>query len=639
VLVALAAAPTRLPEELVQLPDPEPFDPCKPPAATGPAFLLPYRRPVETAEVEVVAGSDDPIESGPRRLRLACVRLRPPILLRLGVSLRYEQQWNVLGVHLGDLSSTLSLAPGEKLTLEFQTSQRRVLEQNTVDSAEEMTSLESTTADKEVINAARSSTKTEGWHIDGNASISLGKIATLGIAGGGQGSVQSVAQSSVQHIAEATRKSAHSLKTLHKIEVRGVSETFVQNRMTRTIQNPYPDRTLSINVFQLVRRFGVETRFAEVRRLMTVSFDGLDFDADFVIANADFLRQTLLDTALIDELPAALAGAKPQPAAVRRSTEAALLALDLLFDEPDIFHVTEIEVTEVTEDTPIPHVAEVNPNPPRTSFDQKRFGEHSGLEEGIRNNLGVIFTTINFFFATYQRMKANRTLPDHALSLALALANGVKAAWDKIGTAEEAVTQGNLRSVLAPDDFSEVFRRLSGFLALVAGTISASDGADAVAQRLDNEYALKRLLDHLACNRHFYTQQYLAYLTSTTNNQAIVDLVEDVINRAKMTEEQRVGLRTLFDTHRAFIDRQQVHVESIIGLRLPPPRTGASASFAMFDPGKIDPIVDPELELPTDGVHLEVAQGRCELPNVPDTQRTEVDMSIKDAHFHLDASG
>jgi hypothetical protein len=672
----IAAAEATVPEGPSPVSEPQPFDPCKAPEARPVVFVLPYRRPMALESFEVPPG--DPVEQNQLPpLRLACVRVKPPVDLLLGLSLLFEQSWAVVGIFLGDLSSTMSLAPGERLTLEFQSSQRRLLDQTTVDSAEELTSLESTTADKDVLNAARSSTRTEGWHVDGSGSVSLGSIASLGVAGGAQGSVQDVAQGSIQHVTEATRKSAHSLKTLHKIEVRGVTETFIQNRMTRTIKNPFPDRTLSLNVFQLVRHYAIETRLAEIRLLLTVRFDGLDFDAGFVIANTDFLQETLLDTAFIDEFPLAFAGAKPLPAAVVRANEAAQLALELLFDEPNIFDILPF-VNQRTN-------ASVDPNLPATSFNEAiniRPGQppgeiidplsgriaSSGLDESLQKNLGVIFTILNFFFAAYQKLKRDpdpQRLPNHALALATALKNGLKQKWEAFITITETTNNSaQLRDALDPLDFTEIFRRLSGFLAMVeqmvapsapepaaspsegaapaAGTIGAAAGGSESA-REDQRFALQRLLAHLNCNSHFYTQRYLAHIARKTNNQAIVDFVEEVIDRAEgLNDQDRSNIRTLFDIQAAFVDRQQILVPSIRALtedevgRFIASSRGEHVSPFHF--GDIVPTVEPELELPTDGIHLEVAEGLCKLTGLPQGGQQEVQLSVQGAQLKVETS-
>jgi hypothetical protein len=108
------------------------------------------------------------------RRKIACVSVIPPQGQNVpqlpsyyfGVDLLFEQIWNLLELRIGDLLSTMSLAPSEQLTLEFQSSQRRVLDKDTVDSTEEMNSTENTTIDKEAVNVTSSSSQTNNWYVD-----------------------------------------------------------------------------------------------------------------------------------------------------------------------------------------------------------------------------------------------------------------------------------------------------------------------------------------------------------------------------------------------------------------------------------------------------------------------------------------
>jgi hypothetical protein len=229
------------------------FPACSAPETrTAPQFILPYRRPW-TFYPLYIKRLDDVRRPN---LEFACVKTENPkeFQVYLGYDLRFEQIWNLLGLKIGDLSSTISLAPSERLTIEILNSQRKVLEQTTIDSTEEIISTESSQLDKEVINVARSSSRNNNWRVDGNGSFSLGPVS-LGTSGGISGTFTETSQNSIEQLSEATKKSARNLKTLQKIEVRGVTERFVQNRMTRIIKNPYHDRTLNSQRFPTRKTF------------------------------------------------------------------------------------------------------------------------------------------------------------------------------------------------------------------------------------------------------------------------------------------------------------------------------------------------------------------------------------------------
>ena len=95
---------------------------------------------------------------------LSCTGIRTDgIQVSLALDLLFEQSWQYQSISIADLQTTISLAPGEELTLEFRTSQRKTLEQTTLDSVEQIDSLESTTTDKDIVNVARSASRSNNW--------------------------------------------------------------------------------------------------------------------------------------------------------------------------------------------------------------------------------------------------------------------------------------------------------------------------------------------------------------------------------------------------------------------------------------------------------------------------------------------
>jgi hypothetical protein len=641
---------------------PVPFDPCAPPSQTlGPTFLIPFRRPLfhPALTTTIDLGSDTQINGGLPALRFNCTILTGAAL-SLALDLHFNQEWNLLQLAIGDLSSTISLAPSEQLTLEFQTSQRRVLEQTRVDSAEEMNSTESTTVDKEVLNTVQSASKTSNWHVDGSAQYSNSGF-TASVQSGYSESTTHAAQTTIDHLSESTKKAAHNLKTLHKIEVRGVSERFVSNRMTRIIKNPYLDRTLSLNVFQLLKLFSVQTELVELRPALIIDVKGLLFNRDFVAANTDFLVKSLLDPALIDDLPNALIGTNPLPARdLEQARAAAKSALHYLYDEPNIFDLPD----NLSQDKNVVVLdfaaggAEVlsGPNLPVVSIDGGRhygtpnppieggLGQRSGFAAALRSQMGAAFAYLVFFQKVYRDMASNaQILNENAIKLAGALADRVGPLWTKLEGDPQRDT--NLKDVLNNDSLNEVMRRTPGFLAMMSGMVGPLGGTTpeevkAIQEREAAELSLQRLLQHLQCNENYYTQVFLAYRAEETGNQAVVDFVDDVLNRfAHGTSNAgtvRDVINSWFDVRRPFIDKQQMVIPglnaldasevSAVGSEL-----GSPSDFNLAD---IQPVVLPNVQLPADGIHLEVAEGACVLKDAP-VPPCKVDFSLQGATLSI----
>ncbi|TMB99768.1 MAG: hypothetical protein E6J42_02485 [Chloroflexi bacterium] len=633
----LGQLPTAAPSASGPAQDPVALAVCSAPdTRTPPQFLVHLRHPFPMCEFVIGLGDDIDIP----KLRFSCIPVTN-LRLYLGLSVSFEQRWNLLRLAIGDLSSTVGLAPLEKLTLEVQASQRKVLEQSTLDSTDELDSTESTTIDKEVVNVMRASSRTRSWHVDGSGSLSIGtpKLGgSLGIQAGVQESLSQSSQAAIEHISETTKKSAHSLKTIHKLEVRGVTEDFRQSRMTRVVKNPYTDRALSLNVFQLEKHYSVKTAMVELRPALFIDVRGLDFDAHFVASHVDFLRLELLDAPLTEELPLALRGTEPLERSDKASAahDTALLALRFLFDVPNLFKARHVQAgpTDLGD-----------PNAPATSFNANVGGDQDGLDDAARNDVGVVFTALNYFYAVYRELVATNRLDVNAVALAGALATEIKERW--IPMTADVESRGKIRNVLDQGDFTEIFRRITGFLAMVSGMVTplveavAQEEAAARAHRAA-VLALERLLEHVRCNRNYYIQRLLAYLSAKTNAQTIIDFVDEVIERAAtgMAPSTQTALRSVFDHSGAFLDRQQIIVPAFRALTSAQVEEfclALSGQRQPFDLSRIAPAVDA-VEVPADGLHLELAAGACILEGVPPGTNS-AELSLHDGSFKVAVGG
>ncbi len=641
---------------------------CEPPSSrSGPSFELTLRRPILFQPPALLP----PDQLG--QLSIACTPIVtnadgtsiPACTAYYGLDATFAQTWNLTAVTIGDLASTMALAPGEQLTLEFQSSQRKVLEQSTLESTESLSSIESTTADKEAINIARSSSQTEGWHVDTTGTLTCG-YASLSVTGGYSKSVTEANNQAISHIQDRTQHSAQSLKALHKIEVRGVSEGIVQNRMTRTITNPYYDRSVALNVFHLLKHFSVQTALAEQRHAIVLRIDDLAFDGNFVLRNTDFLRANLLDSSLLDDLPVAVQGAKPplQSTALDTAIDTAQRALAYLysppFDDraPDMFNMPDI--------TDEGGSNLISQNEPRTSFEinlqqgavgsgQGRF-QDSGFGRANEEHCAVLLTTLGFFYAVIQEPVPNPDQPgsvvnilqvsDNAVRICTALATSVGDLWNKLFP--DPLKNDNLQHLMDAQRFTEVIRRVPGFLALVSGMLQplldpAKAEQAALADYAQAQFVLQHLLEHLECNRNYYVQRYLRYMAETTANQAIIDLATDALNEVFKNQTTLVQDKLLpntvtigdFDVDRTFIDKREVIIPGFL------PLTSQDIAVVVrelgFDPEQPPPVpLADDLEVACDGIHLEVTPGACPpLQDVPPRPQLVGSISGKDIQVSL----
>jgi hypothetical protein len=140
---------------------------------------------------------------------------------------------------------------------------------------------------------------------------------------------------------------------------------------------------------------------------------------------------------------------------------------------------------------------------------------------------------------------------------------------------------------------------------------------------------LTKLLDHLVCNKNYYLQRFLAYIAAKTANQALVDF----INALVATPGMNMGAEEIkkYDLERAFIDRQDIIIPAFDPVDIGP---GSSANSDPLSGWQPPPPQTVNVDVPSDGIHLEVGAGICLLDDVPPPYST-VDLTVKDASLHV----
>jgi hypothetical protein len=584
-------------DEAQILPECAPFE-----VRTAPTAVIPFRQAVELMPIGVSIG--DPIE-GQSVLELACVQVASPNGLRvsLALDLVLEQVWLFQEALVSDLHSTLSLSPMEEIRLELKATQRKLLQQTVLDEVEEIQSSESTIVDKEVLNVARSSSQTNNWNVDGSGSFSLGGLS-LGVDAGTSETVTQTASSSAEQMHEATQKSSQNLKTLHKVEVVGLSETTTEERVVRRIRNPYRDRSLTVNVFQLLKRYSVKTGLAGLRPVLILGVRHLVMDRHFVLTNVGFLRKHLLDTDLTKELSQALAAVR-LPASTEKQQEARRMAreaMKYLFEVPNIFRA--------------PDSGGVSNNDPDVSYNASiGSGVSSGLTDSVNNTAGVVFTTLNFFYTRFMSLSSTQKEND-ALAMALALAAGVRPSFEAL-----AADADHLKKVFDLTGRTEALRRLPGFLAMVEGMLRplvepAEHEREAAAAAERADFVVNRVIAHLYCHREYYVQRFLHYVATQTDYVTLTEFVRDTIGRLNISVSARNFFLRSFTISRAFIDRSEIVVPAASGVSYKDLVKSAGGNVTDIEV-ELEPIT-AEVDVPFDGVHVELAPGNCVLPDVPE---------------------
>ncbi|MFD2741152.1 hypothetical protein ACFSUD_16350 [Sulfitobacter aestuarii] len=580
-------------------------DPCTGPGPnTGPEAVIPFRRPLPLTRIEFRA--PEPEEQDFTAASSGCFRLRSAKMsVMTALDLEFEQRWWFRAHRRAALATTVSLAPGEQLRLTIETSQRKHFEQKTLDEVEENDTTESTIVDRDVINITRSSTRSKNWTVNGGLSLSIPiKGAEVGLNFGGSvaKSFSETAQSSAEQVREATEKSSATLRSLQRVEVKESVETYEERERSRLIRNPYRDRSISLKVYALAKDFCVEFLLLRTRPMVIFEIDDILFSRAFVLANASFLEQSLQDRRLLLELQEALETATDTAygTALEDVESLSRLALRYLFDVPNIFNVDSISGTDA--------------NPPATSFNAQL--SKDGLNDATENRLGLIFTTLNYYYAIYtNEAPSNDRL---YLSLALSLEAALRPLWMGVEETDQAA------NVLDDSDFTEIFRRLGGFLSLIAGSVRpqlhpADEDRERIEQARRAEFVIGRVVSHLQCHRHYYIGLFLRYNAAMGGGIAFRRMVEDLLGTATQPPGLAAHWAELFSTEELFVSDNQIIV---------PGRCAFDEEITKDVLEESDKVTDftfgllsrSDITAPTDGVHVEPVEGACRLTDVPDAE-------------------
>lgn len=493
---------------------------CEEPKTNEPCVgISSIAQPTETVRFSILLdlpsapGNQEPIQA-----EIACTVVKLTAeRVRQSVEVHFTQEWTLSNCLRGDLARVITLAPSERVRL--SASRRRVgsLQRTTTEATEETLSSEDVSSAKEIYSVSRNSVRSRNWSVDARATIPIyGVEISLGGQIGEQAS--STVNSALNEVTESTQRSSEQLRTSTKVEVKEASETTTAFELGRLLQNPYGDRSIDVYLYEVLKRYCVELHVSGAGVALRIDSLRIVFDQAFLRRNSAFLFDEMLDQDLASEMSVALAAATTSISTSSttvsdRLTSAAQDALYYLFQKPNIFNVKTLSGRDA--------------NLPATTFDARL--RNDGFEDAREEGAPLFFTTLNFFYSIYVDQSPSG---DRAVELALSIYESVGRRWLMLMDADGGGP--DLRELLDENNFTECLRRLSGFAAFVEGAVKPLvSPSELERETLEQERAaqatLKRVVEHLECNRRYYVERFLQYLSTTTRGRALADFVDAVL--------------------------------------------------------------------------------------------------------------
>ena len=241
-----------------------------------------------------------------------------------GVMLTYRQTWEPKDYQVGDLISTVPLAPKEVRRYEAKQVVRRNRLQKELEDIQTSRSSESqdtSRADAEIVRQARNRTSFEQT---ANATINVGMFqGEFGTRFGIEAEKSS--SDTKRNFREAVAKAAEEYKRQRRLEIETTDTTEMENTSGGEISNPNDEITVTYMFYELQRQFLVSERMQSLTPVVLVAREVPspdEVDVDWLLAHDWIIRRVLLDetqNAALNYLSGSIAGDELALEALRES--------------------------------------------------------------------------------------------------------------------------------------------------------------------------------------------------------------------------------------------------------------------------------------------------------------------------------
>lgn len=234
-----------------------------------------------------------------------------------GHLLQFKQEWIPDGYSLGDLLYSLPLAPGQKKNIVVFDWERRESVQN-VQSLDYQDRLYNTLGRDRTINEivtgslreesrGGSSASTKSGSVGlGIGGVIKGIVGIFGGSGGGSSSSSSAWQessrnttaSSLQRLNDRISQSASSARSQRSTVIQTAAQGERYSAQSETIANYNHCHSMTIQYFEVLRHFKVQTRLADVRECLFIPLEISAFNQEKALRWRNLLARNLLDASL-----------------------------------------------------------------------------------------------------------------------------------------------------------------------------------------------------------------------------------------------------------------------------------------------------------------------------------------------------
>lgn len=216
----------------------------------------------------------------------------------------FEQVWEPRGYTRGELINTISLAPGEQLTLEIHS-----WDKSTIKSEEELATetefrVSENLTQRDVLSVARELATEFGGHLNASAEIPIYGVPVQ-FDGGVSSKVNMTLKQNLEQTRERTVQASQTLKTMRKLRIEVAREVGREQKQTHVIANTNRCHSVNCHYFEVMSNYLVTTKLLSLQPCLLFPNPGVKVTPGWVLCHQDALVQVLIDKTFLSGFKAA----------------------------------------------------------------------------------------------------------------------------------------------------------------------------------------------------------------------------------------------------------------------------------------------------------------------------------------------
>jgi hypothetical protein len=208
----------------------------------------------------------------------------------------FEQTWEPKGYTRGELINTISLAPGEQLTLEIHSWDKSTIKSEEELATESQMQVTENLTERDVRNVTRN--VTTHFEVGGTINLKVGSINP-------SGNFNTNLTQTLDQTRERTLQASNTLKNSRKLRIEISREVGREQKQTHVIANTNRCHTLNCHYFEVMTNYMVTTNLKSVQLCLLLPNPGFKVSPAWVLCHEDVLMQALLDKTYLPGFKAA----------------------------------------------------------------------------------------------------------------------------------------------------------------------------------------------------------------------------------------------------------------------------------------------------------------------------------------------